>query len=486
MLAFAWSGASFAVLAAVAPLGWGSNGYVLDLVVLAWIYAIGARWMPGRGLRRFVRVGAAVQAGLAVLPTASPDGLQAVALAAAAGVGLLFAVEDDQAAWLLLAVGVFTVDWFWIVKTLVPPPPNPTPDTLLTAYSPLPVLYAVAGLALRFTERRRWAWPVYAGAAVVAIGVSVGFAGSGDLTLAGRTLAAYAAMTYLVAAVHRWWPAMLAALLGATVAVQLLLAAAGAETYWHPLVTSGLACVTYAAGRAWGASRLGLTHRFSALGIAGVTALACFGVPDFWGAGSSGALASLAALGTAAALVFVDGRLNRQPLFDYVAPAVASLAGFWVARYTGVHNIQADVALTGVALVALGIVAAHDAREPAPLNVCRAAIGAGGAILLGTTAFQSVTEDAASFYTVLWVVESVAALLAGIGARSRTLVLVGAVGLAAGSLRALFLILESVQVYVVFGTIALLLLAGAGVLAATRDRLSSARSAVRSSWDQWT
>ena len=113
-------------------------------------------------------------------------------------------------------------------------------------------------------------------------------------------------------------------------------------------------------------------------------------------------------------------------------------------------------------------------------------IVAGGAVLLGASAYQSVTEDAAAFYTVLWVVESVAALLVGIGTRSRTLVLVGAAGLASGSLRALFLILESVQVYVVFGAIALLLLAGAGVLAATRDRLSAARTSVRSSWDQWT
>jgi hypothetical protein len=56
----------------------------------------------------------------------------------------------------------------------------------------------------------------------------------------------------------------------------------------------------------------------------------------------------------------------------------------------------------------------------------------------------------------------------------------------AGALRAIFLILESVQVYVVFGAIAMLLLVAAGVLAATRERLAGARSAVADSWETWT
>ncbi len=82
-------------------------------------------------------------------------------------------------------------------------------------------------------------------------------------------------------------------------------------------------------------------------------------------------------------------------------------------------------------------------------------------------------------------IQAVAALMVGIGARSRTLVLTGGGGLAVGALRALFLILQVVQVYVVFGVVAILLLVGAGVLAATRDRLAGARSVVLHSWDEW-
>jgi len=68
---------------------------------------------------------------------------------------------------------------------------------------------------------------------------------------------------------------------------------------------------------------------------------------------------------------------------------------------------------------------------------------------------------------------------------SRTLVLVGGAALAVGALRALFLILQSVQVCVVFGVIAIFLLVMVGVLAATRDRLGIARSAAARSWHKW-
>jgi hypothetical protein len=44
----------------------------------------------------------------------------------------------------------------------------------------------------------------------------------------------------------------------------------------------------------------------------------------------------------------------------------------------------------------------------------------------------------------------------------------------------------SVQVYLVFGVIAIVLLVTAGVLAATRDRLATTRSAVARSWEEWT
>jgi hypothetical protein len=485
MLWAAWTGASLAVLATVGPLGFGQRGYLVDLAVLAWAYAIGARWMRNRRLRAFVRCGAAVQAAIPILLSASPVGLPAIVLLATSGIGVLFAIELDEPAWLLLAAAVFSVDWFWLAKSLLPPPPNPTADTLILTYSPLPVLYALAGLGLRLTRGRRWAWPLYAAAGLVALGVAISATAQGDLTLAGRALIVYAGVAYVAAAVDRWWPGLLAAMFAAAASVILLLGAAASATYWYPLAMTALAVALYGAHLAWGESALARTHRFGAIAIVGLTAASSFAVPDFWQQASLGSIAALLALIVTAALVLADGRRYSRPLLDYAAPAIASLGGFWIARYLGVDNVQAYVALPGIVLMALGLTAPQDQRRPASLALCRAAIVVGAMGLMGASAFQSVTEDAAASYTTLWMVEAVLAMLVGIGARSRTLVLAGSAGLAFGALRALFLILESVQVYVVFGVIALLLLIAAGVLAATRDRLAAARTSVTRSWGDW-
>lgn len=486
MLWAVWAGASAAVLAANEPFGFGQRGYLVELAGLAWAYAIGARWMPRRPLRAFVRIGAAVQAAIPVLLSASPDGLQAIGLLATAGVGVFFAIEQNQPAWLLLAAGILSVDWFWLAKSLLPPPPNATADTLILTYSPLPALYGLVGLALRLTHRRRWAWPFYAAGSLVAVGVVASASSQNNLALGGRALIVYAGLAYVAAALDRWWPGMLAAFVAAAAAVLLLLGAGASATYWYPLAMTVVAVVIYGTQGAWGKSDLGQTHRYSALAIVGLTAASSFAVPDFWAKSSIGSIAALASLIAAAVLVLIDGRLYRRPLFDYAAPVIASLGGYWIARYLGVGNIQAYVALSGATLIAVGLIAPQDGRRPASLVLSRAAIVAGALALMGASAFQSISESAAATYTTLLVIEAVVALLVGIATRSRTLVLAGGVGLAFGALRALFLILESVQIYVVFGVIAILLLVTAGVLAATRDRLATARSAVTRSWEEWS
>ena len=486
MLWAVWAGGSLALVAANEPLGVGQRGYLIELAVLAWAYAIGARWMPGRPLRAFVRIGAAVQAALPVFLSASPDGLQAIGLLATAGVGVFFAIEQNQPAWVLLAAGIFTVDWFWLAKSLLPPPPQATADTLILTYSPLPALYGLVGLALRLARRRRWSWPLYAAGSLAAVGVAASASSQNDLALAGRALIVYAGLAYVAAALDRWWPGILAALFAAAAAVLLLLGGAALATYWYPMAMTATAVLIYAVHGAWGSSDLARTHRYSALAVAGLTAASSFAIPDFWQKSSVGSVAALASLIGTAGLVLLDGRLYRRPLLDYVGPVIASLGGFWIARYLGVDNIQAYVVLPGTVLIAVGLTAPQDSRQPASLMLSRAAIVAGALALMGASALQSVTESGAAGYTTLLVVEAVVALLVGIGTRSRTLVIAGGAGLAFGALRALFLILESVQVYVVFGVIAILLLVTAGVLAATRDRLATARSAVARSWEEWT
>jgi hypothetical protein len=486
MLWAVWTGASLAVLATIEPLGFGQRGYVVDLAVLAWAFAIGVRWTHGRGLRAFVRCGAAVQAAIPVLLSASPDGLQAIALLTTSGIGVLFAIELNAPAWLLLAAPIFGVDWFWLAKSLLPPPPHATADTLISTYSPLPVVYALTGLGLRLTPGRRWSWPLYVVGGVVALGVAAGATAQGDLTLAGRALIVYAGIAYVTAALDRWWPGLLAALLAAAIAVLLLLGGAATATYWYPLAMTAIALAIYGAHLLWSESDLARAHRFSGIAIVALTAASSVAIPNFWQQASLGSVAALVALIGTAALVLVDGRRYGRPLLDYAAAAIASLGGFWIARYLGVDNVQADVSLPSVVLIVLGLIAPQDRRRPATLALCRAAISVGALGLLGVSAVQSVTVNAASNYTILWVVEAVVLILVGIGVRSRTLVVAGGAGLAFGALRALFIILQSVQVYVVFGAVAILLLVAAGVLAAARDRLAAARVSATRSWDDWT
>jgi hypothetical protein len=318
------------------------------------------------------------------------------------------------------------------------------------------------------------------------VGVAASAASQNDPALGGRALIVFAGVAYVAAALDRWWPGVLAAILAAAAAVLLLLGGAASAPHWYPLAMTAVPILIYGAHRAWGKSDLARTHRYSALAIVGLTAVSSFTVPDFWQKSSLGSVASLAPLIGTAALMLLDGRLYNRPLLDYVAPVTASLGGFWIARYLGIDNIQANVALPGAVLIAAGLIAPQDARRPASLIVCRAAIVAGAVALMGVSVFQSITDNAAAAYITLLVVETVVALLVGIGMRSRTLVLAGSGGLAVGALRALFLILASVQVYVVFGVIAILLLVIAGVLAATRDRMATARSAVARSWEEWT
>lgn len=481
-----WAGVSFTLLAINDPLGFPLRAYVIELVGLSWAYALGARWVAIPPVRGFVLAGAAAQAAIPCLLASSPDWVQAVALLGATGVGIYLAVETRQPLWLLLAEGVFAVDWFWLAKVSLPPPPRPTADTLVLTYSPLPAVYGVLGLGLTLSRRREWARPLQVAAAGLAAAVVFAAVGFSDYTLAGRALIVFAALAYVISALERWWSGILVALLAAAGAIVFLMVGASAASAWYPIAMTGIAVLVYGTQALWRRPDFARAHRYAGLAIAALTAASSFAVPSFWNHSSLGSLAALVSLLALAGLTLIDGRRQSRPLFDYAAAGIASLGCVWIARYLVIDNPQADTAFPGIVLIAAGVIAQLDSRRPASFIWCRAAIIAGALGVVGVSAVQSVTDASPAFYTILWVVEAVLMLLVGIGLRSRTLVVVGAAALALGALRALAIILESVQVYVVFGVIAILLLVGAGVLAATRDRLSTARLAIRESWQDWT
>jgi hypothetical protein len=219
-----------------------------------------------------------------------------------------------------------------------------------------------------------------------------------------------------------------------------------------------------------------------------VTAIACFGFPDFATTGNPDAFAALAATWALALMLAVDARFGGVPAFDYAALITASLGSFWIARYLGAVNPQWYLAAPGLALVVGGLLLHSDRRFKAPLpSTANALVGIGATGLLGITAFQTLDPAlSTSLYTVLLLVEATAALLVGIATRSRALVLAGAAGAALASLRALVILIQEVPLFVVFGLVAIVLLGGAAALAVLRARFADARVAMTRSWNDWT
>ena len=141
----------------------------------------------------------------------------------------------------------------------------------------------------------------------------------------------------------------------------------------------------------------------------------------------------------------------------------------------------------GLLLLGAGLRLPHDSRLPRQPLLDRSLVALGAAVLLAPEAFQAAQSDLlAGPHLVLLLVGGVAALLVGIGVRSRVLVVAGSIAVVLAALRALFMVLETVQPYLLFGAIALVLLVGAAVLAGLRERVGGARSALATSWADWS
>jgi hypothetical protein len=227
-------------------------------------------------------------------------------------------------------------------------------------------------------------------------------------------------------------------------------------------------------------------HELSALGVLALNALISFGGPGFTAAGSTGALTSLVADLTLAGLVLGYGRTEAIAGADYVAALIASLGGFWIARFFDLTNAQFAVLLPGACLLVIGLVMRR--RSHIDRIWSDVSLGAGAALLLGTSWIQTYAGpgDDTSIYTALLVVEGIVAVGAGISIKSRVLVTTGGAAISLAALRALFQVIQVVPLSVVFGAVALLILAVAAVLALGRDQLRDAGTAVGGFWRDWS
>jgi hypothetical protein len=462
--------------------------YAAALLALGALYAAAAWRLPRLGLGTFFRAGAIVQLLAVVAVPISSDGLHALLLVVATAVIVMVALDAGEPLWLYAGTITFTVGWYFIVRTLVPPPPNAGADTLILVYSPLPVVYGLLGLGLRRVAGRGWSLPVLVAAAVIAVAVVAAWTGERNYPDAGRALLVYAVLAYVVGVVDGRealvWPAAGGAALG----LLLLMIGAGAAHALYPAVFLAGAWLVFLGGFAWDSTSTKWrdAHRHAGLGIAAVTALSCFAVPDFFHAGDIGAVSALVALWGAAAMTALDGRAFGLAVTDYAAALLVAAGAFWISSYAGVENPQSWAAPIGTTLVAAGVAMPRDPRMARYQDNARLVLGLGLALLLGITTIQMLDEDRlAGNYVVVMLMESVAAIVAGIAFRSRVLVLGGSAGAALGALRALLIVSHLLPLYVVFGGVALLLLAISAVLAAMREQVTAVRSDMSHAWGAW-
>jgi hypothetical protein len=480
--------ASLAVLSAGQVLQQGATGAAIELVLLAAAWAAGVERSKDQMLRSLLRLGVAVQAVLPLIVVAEPSWLAAALLLSATAVLAGMAEIDHSPRWLLLAGPTFAGAWYWAGAAFFPDTPT-TVANLALLFAPFPLAVGVAGIVLRNVLGTRWALPAYLYAAIALFAVEGLFLSVPALGSAGRWLLADVVVLYAIAALERRYEAAIVAAILAFSGIALVLAAAGAAPIWYPVALGAISVAVYtgqvpwerfyARGSDWIAA-----HRYLGLGGAGMTALSGFVLFDYTRPGTLGcALAGLAVL-VFAGLVAVDGRRFGHPVWDYAAAFAASLATYFVARYFALGNPEWYLAGPGLALVAIGLRMPFDTRLQPDHRLPQLAVAAGALLVLGVTASQAVV-DAGWTNTVLLVVEGAASLVAGIGFRSRILVIAGGAAIGVAALRSLFVLVQQGLLFVAFGAVALTLLALGAALALLRDRFQEARSSFAEQWRDW-
>ena len=348
---------------------------------------------------------------------------------------------------------------------------------------------------LRSLSGRRWAWPAYVFAGGGAVGVVYAALDLHDLELAGVAVLAYSVVLYATSAVERFWPAAVGAGLTTMGGFGLLLYSAGAAPEWYPVAAFATSAALYALQVPWELrfkreSDWVQSHRLTGLGGAAISSLSTFAFTGVLTAHSWGALAAAAGIVGFGAMVVIDGRRHALPELDYVGAVLASLAGLWIAFYLGAHNVEWYVIVPGGVIVASGLRLPYDSRVrlPQPRLIAQVLTGIGLLLTLGTSAVLTVLEPPnAWIYTSALVVEGVAALLAGLGLRSRVLLIGGGVAIAVSALRAIFVGLTQgwLPVWAVFFVVSIILLGLGAALALMRDRLPEARLKIGDAWRDW-
>lgn len=465
-----------AVLALVPALGGGEVALACVLVALGSAWCAGAALRAAPPLRLGLRVGStALTVGALFLFGVPPPVAAAVALVAT-GVVVANAVDAGKPAWLAATAATVPALAYWLARAITGS--EPAGVELTWALLPAPALIGVAALCLRRRRTSDWALPLYAAAGVA--GFVALFEGVAALALEpiALTFVVEAGTLYAIALRERAWPALTAAigLLGTGGTLTLVAVHASADWYGAFLTACGLAL--YLAGiiearlarlpPVWVA-----LHR--AAGLGGVAAAVALGLALWEVAAphSTGALLAALASLLLGGLTLLDGIRHHARLLVRASPVLASVACVFLARWAGAGNAQWYVAGPGLALVACGLWVSGSGPFPHPTRdqvAGQALLASGLALLLGTTAAQSVWLAVVWAPTIGLAVEGAAAIVGGIPSRNRVLTVGGSTAIAVAGIRGVFVLAQSGLLFAGLGGLAFVLLAIAATLALLRNR----------------
>ena len=423
----------------------------------------------------------AAQASLfavARVPHANPGVTEALLLIFAAAAYAIAVVEAVPLAGIAPAV-------YGIWAALVQPDAH--------ALLPLALVLAATGFAIGRLVGPRWSWPAYLVAAAAA--GATAFLGQSQPSFEPLALLALTVAAYLIAAAESRADVLPLALAVGVLALSSGIGALHWDEWKGVLAFAALSWVYAGLGELWrrlpwlrdrgflwwGTAGAGMSlasapepwrsvraageriQRWGALLAGAGTTLVALIAPDAFAVRRAPTEAAVVALLSLAGLLAVQSRESGWRLALYAAGVLASLAISWQARWLGAANAQAFILAPGSVLIVEGALASSDhrlGRFATPLGQLLSFGGA--AVLLVPTLGQSFAADPNWLYALILAVEALALVLAGVGTRSRLLVLAGSVFVGAAALRGAALAVSSgVPIPLVIGGLALLLMGGA-------------------------
>ncbi|MGA2037586.1 MAG: hypothetical protein ABSH04_08405 [Acidimicrobiales bacterium] len=503
-------------LVANVALSGGIQSASVILVVLAWGTMLAAWALSSlpESARRFLRIMSGAEAVICVLLIGAIPWLNMLVLIAATAVVIAIAVDTKGPEWLVPAAMTLGAAWGWTFVTVAQSvsgsqEPRPSLTAFVEVFSALPVLLAILGVILGSRIGRKWSAVVYQLAVVSAAGVSIAGLISGDAAALGAILVVYAVFLYAIGAVERVEGLVLASALTLVAGAASLMVAAGAPYWSFALACAGISWAVYLLSyvgvggvlekhaadpeqhnRATALSTWQGFHRV--VGIGGAVASAVYAAMPrhAWDVASPGNRAGLAVTLSMALMLAVEARARKLHVFSYLALIAASFSGFWIARILGADNPQLYVMATGVCLTVCGAVWPNDAHADRSLAPGWLMSISGSALLLVTTAVESLSVHPATFppsiYVALLAGEGVVWIVVGIGLRSRPLIVSGAAAVGVSAAIALGHFAQKAPVYAVFGVLAAVLLAFGIVLVFLREYVGESLKSVSRSWREWS